>query len=524
MADNDKRFGRVVARPRPTTVRPEKAHGTEKFAERDYFRVRRPQPQAPARPTTLPGKAVRFLTSPLDIVGPVAETLLPGLPVPRGRELGAMVEDPMSAGDIWRQGPEQRALRQSGEFSEMARTPFGAATLATGGIATPITQGAGQAFRAASQVLSPRVATAAASVADPITRTVGRIPKVAFKQGKPAPQKLPKRPVKEVEADELLTFGNLDPGETIPLGKQSLLDQLGAEVRKGTVSPENGEIATAFLNKLPEKYLDDLGSSYRKQISDGPTIAGLLHRRRFVGGEKRLPSIVNIATEVTENMSRNLPDIWNHRVIVHEVAHHLEDFVGVEDADKLFRQFQREFRSQSPPVATLLQKIKEARRGTGEPTVLSRSEANTYKKVYRFFKDPDAMGGEDLMRQDFNEWFAEVITDKVLRDLYMEIPGYRNIIQKALAQIKIIAQATRRYMGDVLGRTDDAERVYKKLVSGDYSAHERLGLKGLRKIEEMRRYKQAGKLDPDWLPPHGLPPESFASLGKGVPTGIIRRN
>jgi hypothetical protein len=266
----------------------------------------------------------------------------------------------------------------------------------------------------------------------------------------------------------------------IARGKKALIDRLELETRlidpttaAPRLDPNIGELAKDWLEMLPDEYLDDLGSSYVNRINlDDPSMlpnmvtGGVYNVGGIIQG-RRSPGIITIAKNVV-----NQSDIGD-RTIIHEVAHHLEDFVPSRDARKLVSQWQREMRNKGESLISEVNKIRsditEAEKALrwGEPPLrypfLTEAEVNKVRLVYRY--------------ENFGEWFAEVLTDKALRDLYMEVPAYRNIIQKVIAQIRVMAVATRDFIAKVLGRGDEAERVYKKLISGDYSVAERRTLR-----------------------------------------------
>ena len=262
--------------------------------------------------------------------------------------------------------------------------------------------------------------------------------------------------------------------QPIATGKKALIDRVDFEIRMKRLDPKIGYLAIEWLNILPGKYLDDLGSSFVNKIrgveaGPGMMVGGKYDPSIIIHGQ-RSPGIISIAKKVVNQSSDG------DRTIIHEVAHHLEDFVSSRDARQLVSQFRREMRDKGERLIAEVEKIRSetfgqpyfdeaGKRVFAQPKrLLVQADVDKIRAVYRY------EGG-------FEEWFAEVLTDKALRDLYMEIPRYRNIIQKVMAQIKVMAVATRDFIARVLGRGDEAERVYKKLIGGDYSAAERRSLR-----------------------------------------------
>ena len=246
----------------------------------------------------------------------------------------------------------------------------------------------------------------------------------------------------------------------IATGKQALLSRLDMEVRLKGVPQNVADAATRWLNMLPDEYLDDLGSSYLRKLDDASediATLGIYRPGDMVMGEVS-PSIINIS----RTMLSDARDA--HRTIIHEVSHHLEDFVSPEDLAKLRNQFAEEYRSRGENIKAEVVRIKARRDELGkEFRNYTAEEYQTMDDAYRY--------------ENFHEWFAEVLTDKALRDMYMEIPEYSGIIGRVMAQIRMMAQATRRFISDVLGNRDEAERVYKKIIDGNYSVAERNSLR-----------------------------------------------
>lgn len=261
----------------------------------------------------------------------------------------------------------------------------------------------------------------------------------------------PKRLAREARADR-----------PIKTGKKALLSRIDFEVRRGGLSEDVAEAAEEWIELLPEEYLEDLASSFHQMIptdQEGTVVLGRLNIGQpslFYGG--RGPSIL----EIGKRMS-NMADQAD-RVIIHEIVHHLEEYVSSADARKLVSAWQKEQKTKGQSVLNKVKEIREKRR---------RTEEATGKGVSYTQSEKDIIAQEYRYQGDFAEWFAEVLTDKALRDIYMEVPVYKNVIEKVLAQIKIMAKATREFISKVLGRNDVAEDVYQKLMRGDYPVEER---------------------------------------------------
>lgn len=225
-------------------------------------------------------------------------------------------------------------------------------------------------------------------------------------------------------------------------GKQALLDRLDMEVRLERIPSDVADSASRWINMLPDEYLNDLGSSYIRRIKSTPEKPAefvLGHHKE--GWSRGSPSIITISKQ----MMRFASD--PHRTIIHEISHHLEDFISLSDVRILRNQYQKEL----------------------QETVTRRGGYLTPEEL----KETTGLSGAGYRHKAFGEWFAEILTDKALRDIHMKAPEYSSIIGRVLAQIRIMAQTTRSFIEDVLGRGDHAERVYQKLIKGDYSPAER---------------------------------------------------
>ena len=306
----------------------------------------------------------------------------------------------------------------------------------------------------------------------------------------------------------------------VATGKEALIGRIRLEVSKG-LDPDVGAGATKWIKMLPDEYLDDLGSSYLKgQPAQG--LAGLYRPGRIIGGE-RSHSVIEIAKNIANKRTFLRPEYpESHKTIIHEVAHHLEDFVSPGDAARLKKQWKRDFASNGKTVLEVIRKNRGIKRA-GLDDVLTKDEHLKLSEAYRFWKveeegkrwihpETGAKMSEDVIeRTIFSEWFAEVLTDKALRDIYMKVPFYRNIIEKVLAKIKVMAEATRKFIAEVLGRGDDAEKVYQKLIKGDYPVAERRYIRSGPRFSKEFEPKPSGRFRP--AGPPDQPPAFAQHLG-----------
>ena len=263
--------------------------------------------------------------------------------------------------------------------------------------------------------------------------------------------------------------------KAVKTGYWWLAKRIDFEVYKERLDPSNAAAAKKWLAMLPPKYLDELGSSYTKRaipspdtkLRPGEEVAGTYTAGELLtglGGDvRRMPSIIKIALGVVK---KEVGTDAGH-TIIHEISHHLDDFISASDVRKLYSQWQKEMFTDGMSV---MEELSRLRRIQGAKK-LTEDQLKAFNLAYRY------EGG-------FKEWVAEVMTDKALRDIYMEIPSYKGVIEKVLARVKVIAKAVREFIGG-----DHAERVYRKLVNGDYSIAERGAMRSKRLEVEAKSFQ-----------------------------------
>lgn len=234
-------------------------------------------------------------------------------------------------------------------------------------------------------------------------------------------------------------------GRPIVRGKAALISRLGLEERLGGLSPEAAESARAFLRMLPDDLLQDLGSTFYREAPDVGGVLGITDNA--IGGfYDSGNSLVNIVKGVVNRSAAA------ERIIVHEISHHLEQFIPSGDARKLVKQFEADRAANGDQVIRQANTARAHRKQGPIPA----ADENAIHAAYRF-------------EGTFPEWLAEVLTDKALRDIFVEIPTYRNAFQKVMARLRDIAIETYNF---IRGRrfNDEAERVYRSLINGEFPA------------------------------------------------------
>lgn len=245
--------------------------------------------------------------------------------------------------------------------------------------------------------------------------------------------------------------------DAIAMGRKALLSRLSSEVSKGEIVPEAADSAKWFIRTVPDKYLEKLGSSYVKGADDA-TIAGQYVKLNGVDEDDGLLRIVKAVTNRSTEPER---------VIVHEIGHHLEQFVDDADYMALRSQWEREMGLKGgifPGSGEGGQKIVDAQPALAQSDAkgfITPTEARDANDAYRY------TGG-------FGEWFAENIADRAVRDFEGAADGM-GPWRRAWDSVKEIADATYRWLLR-RGEKDAAERVYKNILSGKYEAVGRGGM------------------------------------------------
>jgi hypothetical protein len=272
-------------------------------------------------------------------------------------------------------------------------------------------------------------------------------------------------------------------GEKFARGKQALKNRIDLEYRvMKSLDPVTRYAADEFLDMLPDHMVEDLGSSYITRISD-----------RDVGRRARIGLATPVGTYEPDialiNIFKRLSTgevAGTERVIVHEVAHHLEQFVPSAEAKKLVSQFRKEMSDRGQSIideVTELRKNKAAEARAVEARELAKREGYLTPEQLALPQEVKPLTDieEKLVRDsyrytNFQEWFAEVITDKALRDILMEIPEKRNVIQRVLDAIKELAISAYRTLLRRGATRDEAERVYKNLINNEFDPAKRRSL------------------------------------------------
>ncbi len=228
-----------------------------------------------------------------------------------------------------------------------------------------------------------------------------------------------------------------DP-QRVRTGVTNILSRIIIEERRGHISPQTAQAARLFVEMLPSDLLDDLAISFSRKGPQG--VEGL-----YVPGTRANPAIVNIFYRTLEQA------VEPERVILHEISHHLTWFVSNQDLYKLFLQFDHEQKSRQ--ARKLLKRVEELADKPYE--ALTPAERQELDRAYRY--------------SNFTEWVAEVLSERGLRDVRRMLPEYEPIWKRLFAWVRGLGIASYNFLLR-MGRPDHAERVYRKLIRGEYEA------------------------------------------------------
>lgn len=282
----------------------------------------------------------------------------------------------------------------------------------------------------------------------------------------------------------------------IARGRDALLSRLDMESRLGRIPEQTAAWGRAFVDALPESYLADLGSSFVKSIDPIEVRGAARGAMESVAG---LYDDANIIVKLSKSVLEKSHD--PARTIIHEVSHHLEQFVSPGDATALVKQYGRELRSKG---RSALSNYQDSLGRVGEIIASANENAGGIEgQIARTLKERgynDALAiasqgqlggtpfGESLRQamsqaaQDqrvayrytsFQEWFAENLADKFIASK-KAAPDSR--FARAVDAVKAFAHAFADATRKVFGREDIASSVYNDIIGGKYNPTERRAL------------------------------------------------
>jgi len=217
-------------------------------------------------------------------------------------------------------------------------------------------------------------------------------------------------------------------------GSDAILERIAQRVRQEKLDPDIGDAARAFVISLQDTgYLDDLGISIRAGIPEGPQGR---YQAEVEATGRRSDAVVSIFYDAATDP----------RVGIHEISHHLEQFVPDADLDPLRARYETEkaaYEKRKSVMSTL------GRAGRGEFTA---------EGGYRY--------------KSFGEYFAERMADlELVRQGRMKVEADASVWIKPALQLKHLLQewwdAVKAHLsGDV------ARRIYRNLQLGRYGIDE----------------------------------------------------
>lgn len=265
-------------------------------------------------------------------------------------------------------------------------------------------------------------------------------PRVLMEGGSP-----PTPPVPRIGKDNVLRVAE---GRQIARGKQALKSRIDFEVRKKALDTDVAKAAHSFLDLLPDKYVEGLGSSYYAGREVPPDLVD--GQRGALGYYSPTEAIIGIA-KLGANLSKT-----GERVVPHEVTHHLERFVPENDFKELNWQYLREKKANhgklQSQIAIANRKAKAATTAT-EKAKWEERAGELRQQAYRY--------------NAFSEWFADTIVDKAMRDIYPDDAPTKALYQRVAENLREVVEAIRQYLIRQ-GHPDVAEAVYRRFKEGEY--------------------------------------------------------
>ena len=252
--------------------------------------------------------------------------------------------------------------------------------------------------------------------------------------------------------NRIMEEGVYRPGAWPATGAKALKDRIRLEVSKG-FDPTAGADAMEFIDSLPPNLLDFLMVSFRNTI-DAKTAARLgelVPGATTAGFYESSPTLLTIIKNVVNRAADP------SRTIIHELFHHIEQFIPEEQLLLLRKQWADDIADNGDKVIESANNLLKQ----GEKRLLTNAEKIKIKESYRY------EGG-------FPEWIAEVMTDKAMRDILQEIPEYRNLLQRVFDALSDIAVSTMNFLLRK-GRKDEAEKIYQDILRNKYSERLRYG-------------------------------------------------
>jgi len=271
----------------------------------------------------------------------------------------------------------------------------------------------------------------------------------------------------------------LAAGRSVNRGADALVERIELErnvrglpeLGERGISPEVADAAITFIRSMPEDVLEGGALSFRNVRSFGAD-----NERVVAGFYDTEDSLANIALGALNK------SVDPNRLIIHEVSHHIERFLGNDAFRALQQQYRRDladggerllFETQLSDVnrQAFINRLEREARERLTPSEYTRwKDGENFPGVRRPPPPTSdiAQRAKDSYRfTNFNEWFAEVLSDKALRDFYKEVwpEAPRNAFLRAIDLINSFAIGVRNILLRN-NRPDAAERVYQDLIAG----------------------------------------------------------
>jgi hypothetical protein len=212
-------------------------------------------------------------------------------------------------------------------------------------------------------------------------------------------------------------------------GKSGILRELDYALKGKIINPDTHSLTTEWVRLIPDKYLARFRVAFPETLDPGTF--------------GRYYADVNPLAVVSEAVVRARPDLAP-RTIIHEISHHLSRFIPEEDVIALREQWAKDVADHG------IRLVNEAKSGK----LVAAEGMERLMQLYRF-------------TEPFNEWVAEVLTDKALVSTIAQLPEYKPFFQQIIDIIRPLAMAMYNRLMRT-GEADAAQNVYDSLLAGKY--------------------------------------------------------
>lgn len=246
-------------------------------------------------------------------------------------------------------------------------------------------------------------------------------------------------------------------GPNIARGKEALLSRFDMESRFGRISGDDMELGREFIDALPPGYLNDLGSSYVNKIPSAEGV-GTQGGEQIMGLYTPGRSLVTIAKSMVAKSGDPAA------VLIHEVSHHLEQFVSADDAMKLQERYFTELPTKG--LSAIRRYDELTARATEMQKRLGQGATAADRRAIADVTAQRAQAQREAYRyRSFNEWFAETLTEQFQKKAnQLPADSLMDRIHDTVTGVANAAASAARKVGGY----KNAEDAFNSIMQGEY--------------------------------------------------------